>query len=109
YIARESERLTSIVGALLNVARLDTGDLQVQLAPTDIRAVVREAVSTARAATGGDENGHSFVLELEGDVPLTAEADAEKLRQILDQLIQNAVKFSPEGGKVTVAARRSRS
>ena len=37
YIASESERLTSIVDALLNVARLDTGDLQVELAPTDVR------------------------------------------------------------------------
>jgi PAS domain S-box-containing protein len=106
YIARESERLTTIVDALLNVARLDTGDLQVQLAPTDVGAVVSEVVSSARSDDGDD--AHSFVLELEGDAGLTAEADAEKLRQILDQLIHNAVKFSPDGGTVTVAARRRR-
>jgi PAS domain S-box-containing protein len=109
YIARESERLTSIVDALLNVARLDTGDLQVQLAPTDVGAVVSEVVSTVRAGdNGGGERQHSFVLELDRDAGLTAEADAEKLRQILDQLIANAVKFSPGGGTVTVAARRRR-
>jgi PAS domain S-box-containing protein len=104
YIARESERLTSIVDALLNVARLDTGDLQVTVAPTDVGAVVSDVFSTAQAAN--DDNGHSFVLELEEDAALTAEADAEKLRQVLDQLIQNAVKFSPDGGTVTVAARK---
>jgi signal transduction histidine kinase len=110
YIASESERLTSIVDALLNVARLDTGDLQVHVAPTDVAAVVSEAVSTAKAAA--DTNGHRFVLDLgdgNGAGPseaLTAEADAEKLRQIVDQLIQNAVKFSPDGGTVTVKARR---
>ncbi|HET8606638.1 MAG TPA: GAF domain-containing protein, partial [Gaiellaceae bacterium] len=103
YIASESERLTSIVDALLNVARLDTGDLQVQIVPTDVGQVVRESVSAAQAA--GEGNGHSFVLELE-EAALTAAADAEKLRQILDQLIQNAVKFSPDGSAVTVAARR---
>jgi PAS domain S-box-containing protein len=103
YIASESERLTSIVDALLNVARLDTGDLQVQIAPTDVAAVVADAVQAAR--TAGDGDGHSFVLELEDD-GLTADADADKLRQILDQLIQNAVKFSPDGGAVTVSARR---
>jgi two-component system sensor histidine kinase VicK len=48
------------------------------------------------------------VLELESDGGLTAEADPEKLRQILDQLIHNAVKFSPDGGTVTIAARRRR-
>jgi PAS domain S-box-containing protein len=102
YIASESERLTTIVDALLNVARLDTGDLHVSIAPTDVAQVVEDAVTTARAAADGD--GHRFVLEL--DDALTAEADAEKLRQIVDQLLVNAVKFSPEGGTVTVVARR---
>jgi PAS domain S-box-containing protein len=104
YIASESERLTTIVDKLLNVARLDTGDLQVHLAPTDVGAVVADVVSSVSA--GADGNGHSFVVELDRDATLTADADSEKLRQILDQLIQNAVQFSPAGGTVTVAARR---
>ena len=104
YIASESERLTTIVDQLLNVARLDTGDLQVNLAPTDVRAVASEVVHMARQAPGA--NGHDFVLELPAE-PLDAEADGDKLRQILVNLVDNAVKFSPNGGKVTVAARRA--
>ena len=104
YIASESERLTTIVDQLLNVARLDTGDLQVNLAPTDVRAVASEVVQVARQAPGA--NGHDFVLELPAE-PLDAEADGDKLRQILINLVDNAVKFSPNGGKVTVAARRA--
>ncbi len=104
YIASESERLTTIVDQLLNVARLDTGDLQVNLAPTDVRAVASEVVHVARQAPGA--NGHDFVLELPEE-PLDAEADGDKLRQILANLVDNAVKFSPNGGKVTVAARRA--
>ena len=104
YIASESERLTTIVDQLLNVARLDTGDLQVNLAPTDVRAVASEVVHVARQAPGA--NGHDFVLELPAE-PLDAEADGDKLRQILVNLVDNAVKFSPNGGKVTVAARRA--
>jgi len=104
YIASESERLTTIVDQLLNVARLDTGDLQVNLAPTDVRAVASEVVHVARQAPGA--NGHDFVLELPAE-PLDAEADGDKLRQILINLVDNAVKFSPNGGKVTVAARRA--
>src|SRR5437588_12689924 len=104
YIASESERLTTIVDQLLNVARLDTGDLQVNLAPTDVRAVASEVVHVARQAPAA--NGHDFVVELPED-PLDAEADGDKLRQILANLVDNAVKFSPNGGKVTVAARRA--
>jgi signal transduction histidine kinase len=102
YIASESERLTRIVDQLLNVARLDTGDLQVNLAPTDVRTVVSDIVHSAEQVTSA--NGHRFVLDLPEE-PLDAEADGEKLRQILANLVDNAVKFSPAGGTVTVAAR----
>jgi PAS domain S-box-containing protein len=102
YIASESERLTTIVDQLLNVARLDTGDLQVNLAPTDVRAVVSEVVHVAEQSPNGVE--HDFVVDLPED-PVDAEADSDKLRQIIANLVDNAVKFSPGGGKVTVAAR----
>jgi len=102
YIASESDRLTTIVDQLLNVARLDTGDLQVNLAPTDVRAVVSDVVQIAAQAPAA--NGHDFVVDLPEE-PLDAEADGDKLRQILANLVDNAVKFSPDGGRVTVAAR----
>jgi PAS domain S-box-containing protein len=102
YISSESERLTQIVDALLNVARLDTGDLHVNLAPTEVAPLVEEVVS---GAEGDGDDVHRFVLELPAE-PLAAEADADKLRQVLSQLVDNAVKYSPDGGTVTVAARR---
>ena len=103
YIASESERLTSIVDRLLSVAQLDTGAMAVQLAETDVGAVVSEAVRTAEGADG--QNGHRFVVAL-ADEPLSAEADGDKLRQVLAHLLDNAVRYSPAGGTVTVAARR---
>jgi PAS domain S-box-containing protein len=103
YIASESERLTAIVDQLLNVARLDSGDLQVNLAPVDVRSVVAEVVDGARQT---DVDGHRFVLEIP-DEPLEAVADQEKLRQILGELVDNAVKYSPDGGTVTIGARRA--
>jgi signal transduction histidine kinase len=101
FIARESERLTGIVDALLDVARLDTGDLRIALAPTDVAAVVSEVISGVQQ----DGNGHRFVADLDSGA-LAAHADREKLRQVLDQLVSNAVKYSPNGGTVTVSARR---
>ncbi|HEY3550138.1 MAG TPA: GAF domain-containing protein [Gaiellaceae bacterium] len=104
YIASESQRLTSIVDTLLNVARLDTGDLQVNLAETDVRDVVGQVLDTVSAV---EANGHEFVVELP-DEPLAAQADPEKLRQVCSILVDNALRYSPEGGTVTVGASRGR-
>jgi PAS domain S-box-containing protein len=100
YIASESQRLTSIVDTLLNVARLDTGDLQVNLAETDVRDVVGQVVDTV---SGAERNGHRFVVDLPEE-PLTAKADPEKLRQVCSILVENALRYSPDGGTVTVGA-----
>jgi len=101
FIARESEGLTTIVDALLNAARLDRGDLEVTLEPTDVAGVVQSVVGTATAHA----NGHRFVAEIDGSAG-RAHADPEKLRQVLDQLVENAVKYSPGGGTVTVSVER---
>jgi PAS domain S-box-containing protein len=103
YIASEAGRLTAIVDRLLAVARLDSGDLQVQLASTDVGAVVSEVVSAAKQSLVLD--GHEFVLDLPPE-PLAVDADREKLRQIVMDLVENAVKYSPGGGTVRVSARR---
>jgi PAS domain S-box-containing protein len=103
YIASESQRLTGIVDALLNVARLDTGDLQVNITPTDVRDVVGEIVDTVQ---NGSPNGHHrFVVDLP-DEPLAANADRDKLRQVFSILLDNALRYSPDGGTVTVGVER---
>jgi PAS domain S-box-containing protein len=98
YIASESQRLTTIVDTLLAVARLDTGDLQVNLADTDVRDVVGQVLATVPVA-----NGHKVVVDLP-DAPLPARADAEKLRQVIANLVDNAIRYSPDGGTITVGA-----
>jgi PAS domain S-box-containing protein len=102
YIASESQRLTQIVDALLNVARLDTGDLQVHLAPTDVRGLVDELVQGVQDAAA---NGHRFVLDLPQE-PLAANADPDKLRQVFTILLDNALRYSPDGGTVTVGVEQ---
>ena len=104
YIASESERLTEIVDQLLNVARLDAGDLHVELGRIDVGSVVSEVVGTVEESEG--VNGHRFEIDLP-DEPLAAEADPEKVRQVFNILVENALRYSPQGGKVTVGARRN--
>jgi PAS domain S-box-containing protein len=103
YIASESGRLTGIVDALLNVARLDSGTLQVELVATDIGEVLNEAVSESGAPAL--TNGHRFVVDLDDGVP-AVRADPDKLRQVIRQLVENAVKYSAAGAVVRVEARK---
>jgi PAS domain S-box-containing protein len=106
YIESEAQRLTTIVDKLLSVARLDAGDLQLELSPVDVRSLVSEVVDSAReeaVVNGG--GGHEFVLDLP-EAPLPARTDSDKLRQVLLNLVDNAVRFSPRGGTVTIGALR---
>jgi two-component system sensor histidine kinase VicK len=104
YIASESERLTQIVDQLLNVARLDAGDLHVALGRIDVGSVVSEVVGTTQES--GGMNGHRFEVDLP-DEPLVAEADPDKFRQVFNILVENALQYSPDGGRVIVGARKN--
>jgi signal transduction histidine kinase len=84
------------------VARLDSGNLKMAFESTDVATVVGDVVAGIEAAM---PNGHRFVADL-ADSDLHARADPDKLRQVLDQLVSNAVKYSPAGGTVTISARR---
>ena len=102
YIASESGRLTEIVDQLLNVARLDVGDLQVEPQPIDVGSLVSEVVATVEESA---VNGRTLEIDLPSE-PLAAEADRDKLRQVFNILVDNALRYSPQGARVTVVARR---
>jgi PAS domain S-box-containing protein len=104
YIASESERLIEIVDDLLNVARLEAGTLGLSLRPTNVGELVAGVAEGTRAALGDYARVVVEVDQPEGS--LTADADPEKLAQILQQLVDNAIKFSPEGGTITISGRR---
>ena len=82
YISSEAQRLTSIVDTLLDVARLEAGDLHVEVAPTDLRPVVSEVVTSVEQGAG--VNGHRFVLAPAGGAarrlrrPREARADPDQ-------------------------------
>jgi PAS domain S-box-containing protein len=102
YMVSESERLIAIVDDLLNVARLEAGTLALALGPVDAAEAAREAVAAGEAYAG---DTHRFAVDVPQD-GLVVRADREKLGQVLANLVDNAVKFSPEGGTISVSARR---
>jgi PAS domain S-box-containing protein len=101
YIASESERLIQIVDDLLNVARLEAGTLAVALEPVDLGATALEAAAAAEAHA----EGQRFAVDIDPG-KLVVRANREKLTQVLANLLDNAIKYSPQGGTITLTARR---
>ena len=97
-IAEESGRLSDIVNDLLLASQLDTGKLQANVEPCDPLELVRLEIDAA--LVHAPENVH-LNLVAEDDLPPVA-ADPGQLRQVLSNLIDNAIKYSPDGGEVRV-------
>jgi PAS domain S-box-containing protein len=95
-VVAESERLARIVDDLLLANRLDLGNVALELDRCDAGEIVREVVEIARATAPA-----AIEFEVEaGDGDAAVNCDRDRLRQVVANLVENAVKYSPEGGRV---------
>jgi signal transduction histidine kinase len=101
-VDRNARRLLRLVGDLLFVAQVEAGKLSLDEGDVDLEAVARESVEAAapRALAGGVE------LTLEAEPVPAVRGDRDRLGQALDNLVSNAIKFTPEGGHVSVRLTR---
>ncbi len=101
-VERESGRLMQLINNLLDLAKLEAGRVAIEKEPVNLGAVIAEAVESIQSLAAAK----SIRLAVEGDPPSdTVPCDPALIRQVLHNLIGNAIKFTSEGGLVRVAAR----
>ena len=104
-IESDIQRMTTLVDELLELSRLESGQMPVHLAPLSVSEVAGEIV--ARFEGSAVAAGVKMGIDLPPDLPYVM-AETGKLDQILTNLLENALRFTPEGGRVDVSASTGR-
>ncbi len=101
-MVRHTDYLTSMVENILDLAKIDAGGMQPSMGTVDLNEPVQDSISRLSSLASGKH------IALKVDIPATVPdvlADEEFLHPILDNLVSNAIKFTPEKGTITVRAR----
>jgi signal transduction histidine kinase len=99
----QTARLGRLVDELLDVSRIESGKLDFHWAPVDLAELVTEVAGRLQMTT----TVHTIEVDPDGAVGKPVPADRDHLEQVLDNLVTNAIKFSPDGGTIRVSLRDS--
>jgi PAS domain S-box-containing protein len=100
-IDQNTDRLVELIEQLLDMSRLGAGMLSIEKAPTGISKLFQEVLAGVQVRAPG----HRFTLDLPAKLP-RARIDSKRIRQVLDNLTDNAVKHSRAGTEITIRARK---
>jgi signal transduction histidine kinase len=100
-IMEKGENLLQMISSILDVSKIESGQLKLAVGDVDLTAVLEEAMRTI--VPHAQRRSQSLDLKVHGALP-TLQGDREKLRQVFVNLLSNAVKFTPEGGAIRVEA-----
>jgi len=103
-ILRNSRHLLGLINDLLDLSKVDAGKLELHLTSTDLRELVAGILLDTRSLVG--RRSQRVLTELSDD-SLVVAADQVRVRQVLFNLVSNAVKFTPAGGEISIRALRT--
>lgn len=101
-IDRNAQRLIDIVNELLLIAQIESGQLVLERRELPLAGIVEDAVASGRVGAAAKR----IELTAAADHALRVLADPGRLGQVVDNLVSNAVKFTPDGGRITIACRQ---
>eukprot|EP00755_Sulcionema_specki_P030634 Sspe_Gene.94822::Locus_67146_Transcript_1_1_Confidence_1.000_Length_1400::g.94822::m.94822 len=97
------EALMAIINDVLDYGRLDAGKLELEQREFELPSLLEETIDVVRSKT--EAKGITLMLDMAIDIPTKAIGDSYRLRQVLTNLLGNAVKFTPDGGDITLTVR----
>ncbi|MDA0734298.1 MAG: ATP-binding protein [Chloroflexi bacterium] len=100
-IRHDTDRMNHLVDDLLELSRLESGQLTLQLGAVDLAALVVEVKASFEHSA--NDQGIALVIQVTNDLP-TLSADADRLRQVLINLVENALRFTRPNGEITISA-----
>jgi PAS domain S-box-containing protein len=100
-IARQVKHMVELVDDLLDVSRVTRGLVELEREPVDLASVMQSAIEQARPLI--ERKGHTLATRL-GDAHVTVIGDRKRLVQVIVNLLNNAAKYTPEGGEIKVCA-----
>jgi signal transduction histidine kinase/ActR/RegA family two-component response regulator len=100
-VTRQAQHLCRMVDDLIDLSRISRGRLDLQKEPVQIRTVVTQALEMTRAQI--DRHGHHLSVLIANE-PMWIEGDPGRLAQMLSNLLDNAIKYTPDGGRISVVA-----
>jgi two-component system phosphate regulon sensor histidine kinase PhoR len=101
-IDEEVDRLTQLVAELTELSRIETGKAELKLDTVDLNTLIVEVVNQLSPQT--ERQRLTVKTELASDLP-AVRADAGRVKQVIVNLAHNAIKFTPEGGNITISSR----
>ncbi len=99
-IDRQTTHLSRLVDDLLDVSRITRGKLQMHTAPMDLGVAVQRAIETSRPLI--ESRRHQLEVTTPGE-PVCVQGDLTRIAQVVSNLLNNAAKYTPEGGRISVA------
>lgn len=102
-ILKQSDRLNLILEDLLQLSKIESGQMQFVREPLDIASLIERTLAMIKPLA--DKKRHRLISDIASNLPPVT-GDQERLAQVLSNLLDNAIKYTPEGGQVSLTARR---
>lgn len=101
-IKTNAERMTAIINDLLDITKIESGSVELEFKPVDVLEAISLVVNSQQPLL--EARGHQLALDVPANLPML-QADRSRFGQVLDNLLSNALKYTPKGGEITISAR----
>lgn len=103
-VQEQAQRLEALVKSLLDLSRIEAAESKSEFEPVNFIQLLGEVGE--QFASRAEQTGHEFTMDIPTDAPITVNGNEKQLKQVLNNLLENALKFTPEKGSIQLSMKR---